>query len=122
MPMQPDDLLTRLELAAAYLQQVRQQLVQCESSSAAQAQATLVQVAALLENSKASNWTEFEKQAGRKLLTDMRAGAARAQLLLDSAISFHCGAALAGPAEPESYAPDGSWQTSYPNDQICLNA
>ena len=122
MPKQPNEIQTCLELASAYLQQARQQLIRCEPSSAAQTEASLLRVVSLLESQSGRPWSEIDKQVGRRLLSDIRAGVARAQLLLDSAASFHCGAALAGPAEPETYSPDGSWQTNYPNDQICLNA
>ena len=122
MAKQTNEIQTSLELAKDYLQQIRQQLIQCAPSSAVQTEAGLSRVVNLLQGQVGRPWNEIEKQAGRRLLLEIRAGAARAQLLLDNAVSFHCGVALAGPAVPETYSPDGSWQTNYPNDQISLNA
>ena len=126
MPKQPNEFLTNLQLASDYLQQARQQLIRCDSLPG-QTEPTLLRVAALLQglaDNPARSQMNLSKdpQAVVDLLLTMRACSARTQMLLDTAASFHCGAALAGPPIPETYTPDGGWQTIYPNDQICLNA
>ena len=111
---------TTLELAAAYLQQARLQLICCEPVEA-QVLPSLSRAAQLLETVHLPLGSP-EAATLCRLLQEIRETAFRARLLLDAAANFHCGIALAGPATTDGYAPDGTWETSYPSDQICLNA
>lgn len=132
MPKRSNEVVSHLELASAYLQQLRHHLIFDEALNA-QTESTLGRVAALLETLQQSETLKAASQTGlplepqqrlaaASLLTQIRSHVARAQLLLDAAASFHCGIALTGPPVAETYSPDGDWQTSYPADQICLNA
>ncbi len=122
MPKQPNNVLTNLQLASDYLQQVRQQLIRCDSL-AGQTEPTLHRISGLLRDLALSpERLNADPKAVVSLLLKIRAESARAQMLLDTAAAFHCGAALAGPAIPETYTPDGGWESNYPSDQICLNA
>ncbi len=120
MKQSPSEQLRTLELAADYLNQVRLQLIRCDSVEE-QIVSTLERIAQLLGSVQAESDGMLDGSA-RETLSGVRALATRTQLLLDAAANFHCGAALAGPVVTDSYAPDGTWQTVYPSDQICLNA
>ncbi len=120
MKQSPSEQLRTLELAADYLNQVRLQLVRCDSDEV-QIVSTLERVAHLLRSVESAP-DAMRDGAARGILSAIHALATRTQLLLDNAANFHCGAALAGPVVTDSYAPDGTWQTVYPSDQICLNA
>lgn len=113
--------LKTLELAADYLQQVRLQLVQCDSVQE-QTVPALQRIVNLLGSVQSGSDGPLEGFGVKATLVAIRMLATRTQLLLDAAANFHCGAALAGPVVADNYAPDGTWETIYPSDQIRLNA
>lgn len=121
MKQSPDEQLKTLELAADYLQQVRFQLIRCDSVQE-QTIPTLERVAQLLASVRSRSDALLDSSAPQTTLFRIRELATRTQLLLDAAVNFHCGAALAGPVSTDSYASDGTWEKVYPSDQICLNA
>ena len=108
MAITPRKLVQCLEAADQKLQEVRQQLIRCESLDA-QVIPLLTQVVETLNVLKSERELISGSELAQQLAKDIQARAKRADALLKSAAELICHSALTRPLIEGAYTPDGEF-------------